>query len=91
MEPFGVFGHRPHIFLKDDLLRWGGTHDLVEPAQVRWAPGGPAGIPDILSEQKGFEAKLGRLQIVERIFTRTAQVTNGFVFDFGDIDWGEIP
>jgi hypothetical protein len=49
MEPFGVFGHRPHIFLKDDLLRWGGTHDLAEPAQVRWAPGGPAGIPDIMS------------------------------------------
>jgi hypothetical protein len=49
MEPFGVFGHRPHICLKDDLLRWGGTHDLAEPAQVRWAPGGPAGIPDIMS------------------------------------------
>jgi hypothetical protein len=48
MEPFGVFGHRPHIFLKDDLLRWGGTHDLAEPAQVRWAPGGPAGIPEIM-------------------------------------------
>jgi hypothetical protein len=91
MEPFGVFGHRPHIGLKDDLRRWGGTHDLAEPAPVRWAPGGPAGLPDIMPEQKGFEATLGRLQIVERIFTRTARVTNGFVVDVGDRDRGEIP
>ena len=88
-EPFGVFGHRPHIFWKDDWLRCGGTHDRAEPAQVRGAPGGPAGLPDIMAEQTGFEAQLGRLQIVQRIFTRTAQVTHGFIFDCGDIDRGE--
>jgi hypothetical protein len=89
-EPFGVVGHRPHVFLKDDLRRWGGTDDLAEPAQVRWAPGGPAGLPDRMPEQKGVAAKRGRLHIVERIFPRTAQVTHGCVFDLGDIDRREI-
>lgn len=91
LEPVGGLGDRSDICLEDDWLGWGGTDDLAEPAQVRWAPGGPAGIPDIMSAQKGLEAQLGRLQSVARLFTRTAQVTNGFVFDVGDIDRGEIP
>ena len=91
MEPFGVFGHRPPVFLKDEVRRWGGTHNLAEPAPVRWAPGSPAGIPAVMPEQHGFAAQLGRLQIMERLFTRTAQVTNGFVCDLGDLDRREIP
>ena len=91
LEPFGVFGDRPNICLEDDVLRGSGTDNLAEPAQVRRAPGGSACIPDIMPEQKGFEAKLGRLQIVECLFTRTAQVTNGFVFNLGDRDRREIP
>jgi hypothetical protein len=44
-----------------------------------------------MPQQKRFQAKLGRLEIVERIFTRAAQVTNGFVCDRWDIDRREIP
>jgi hypothetical protein len=44
-----------------------------------------------MPEQNGVEANLGRLPSVARIVTRTAQVTNGFVGDLGDIDRGESP
>jgi len=91
LEPFGVFSDRPDIFLEDDVLGGGGTDDLAEPAQVSRAPGGPTGRPDIMPQQKGFQAKRGRLQIVERIFASAAQVTHGFVFDRWDLDRREIP
>ncbi len=91
LEPFGVLGDRSDICLEDDWLRWGGTDDLAEPAQMSWAPGGPTGIADIMPQQKRVQAKLGSLEIVERIFTRTAQVPNGFVCDRWDIDRREIP
>jgi hypothetical protein len=86
MEPCGVFGHRPHLFLHDEVRRGGGTHDRAEPTPVRWAPGGPAGLPAIMPEPQGSEAPLGRWQLVERIFTRTAPVTHGFAFDRGNRD-----
>jgi hypothetical protein len=91
LEPFGVFGDRPDICLADDLLGGGGTDDLAEPAQVSRAPGGPTGRPDIMPQQNGFPAKLGRLKIVERLFASAAQVTHGVVFDRWDIDRREIP
>jgi len=91
LEPFGGLGDRSDICLEDDWLRWGGTDDLAEPAQVSRAPGGPTGISDIMPQQQRFQAQLGRLEIVERIFTRAAQVTHGFVCDRGDIDRREIP
>ena len=91
LEPVGVLGDCPDLCLEDDWLGWGGTDDLAEPAQVRRAPGGPTGIPDIMPQQKGFQAKLGRLEIVERLFTRPTEVTNGFVCDRWDIDRREIP
>jgi hypothetical protein len=91
LEPCGVCGHRPHLCLHDALVRGGGTHDLAEPAPVRWAPGGPAGRPEIMSSHTGCEATLGRLQSVARLVTRTTQVTHGIVFDVGDIDRGAIP
>ena len=71
---------------------WAGVGQTTsaQPAQMRRPPGGPARIADILPQQKGFEAELGRLEIMERIFPRAAQVTNGFVFDRWDIDRGEV-
>ena len=91
LEPFGVLGDRSDLCLEDDWLRWGGTDDRAEPAQVSRAPGGPTGRSDIMPQQKRFQAKRGRLESVERLFTRAAQVTTGFVCDRGDIDRREIP
>ena len=87
LEAFGVFGDRPHVFLEDDLLRRGGTDDLAEPPEVGRAPGGPARIADILPQEKGFEPKLGGLEIADGIFTSPAQVPNGFILDL----WGHRP
>jgi hypothetical protein len=58
--------------------------------QMGWAPGGPAGIADIMAEQKGFETELGGLEIADGIFTSPAEVTDGFVLHRRDIDGGEI-
>jgi hypothetical protein len=91
LESVSVFGDRADIFLEDDLLGGGGTDDLAQPAQVGRAPSGPTGIPEIMPQQKGFEAELGRLKIVERLCPRTAQVTNSFVLDRWDIDRREVP
>jgi|RhiMethySRZTD1v2_1073278.scaffolds.fasta_scaffold87119_3 hypothetical protein len=42
-----------------------------------------------MPSQKGSEAQFGRFHIVERLFTLTTQITNGVVFDRGDIDLRE--
>jgi hypothetical protein len=44
-----------------------------------------------MPQQKGLEAERGRLEIVECIFPRAAQVTNSFVADRWDIDRREVP
>ena len=44
-----------------------------------------------MPQQKRFQAKFGRLEIVERSFTRAAQVTHGVVLDGWDLDRREIP
>ena len=91
MAPCGGCGHRPHLVLTDEVRRGGGTDDRAEPAPVRGAPGGPAGLPDRMPSPQGVEAQRGRLQRVARLCTRPAQVTHGGIVDGGDIDRGEIP
>jgi hypothetical protein len=44
-----------------------------------------------VSEQEGLETKLGVFEIADGIFTRTGEIAHGFIFDFGDIDHGEVP
>ena len=78
-----VFAHRTDIFLKDDLLNGRGTDHFREPSQVGRAPIGPAHVPDIVSEQEGFETELGVFQIADGVFTRAGEVTNGFIFHLG--------
>jgi hypothetical protein len=90
VEAFGVLVDRADVFLENDWLRWGGTDHFREPPQVGRPPGGPARIADILAQGQRFEAKLGGLEIADGIFTRTTQITDGFVFDRGDIDGGHI-
>jgi hypothetical protein len=91
LEPVRVCGDRSDIFLEDDWLGGGGTEDLAQPAQVGRAPRGPTGLPDIMPQQKGVEAALGRLEIVERLCPRTAEVANSFVLDRWDRDRREGP
>jgi hypothetical protein len=86
-----VLGHGADVFLRDDWLGWRGTDDLAEPPEVSRTPGGPACIPDVLSQEKRFEAKLRGLEIVDSIFTRPAPVTNRFILHLGHVDRGEVP
>ena len=86
LESLGVFVDRADVFLEDNLLRGCGTDDFGEPPEMGWVPGCPARVPDVMSEQEGFEPKLGVLEIAEGIFTRPTEVTNGFIFHLGDID-----
>jgi hypothetical protein len=55
-----------------------------------WAPGRPARLTKILSEQEGVEPTLGGLEIAEGIFTRAAEIADGCVFHRRDIDGGEV-
>ena len=91
LEACGVFVHRSDICLKDDWLSRGWTDHLREPPEMGRAPVGPAGGADIVSQPEGVETELGILKIAEGIFARPREIANGFIFDFGDIDEGEIP
>ena len=91
LEAFRVFGHGADIFLKDDLLRRCRANHLREPPEMGRVPGGPARVPYVVPEQKGFETELGIFEITEGIFACPGEVANGFIFHLGDIDRGEIP
>jgi hypothetical protein len=91
LQPFRVFVDRAAICWKDHGLSWGGTDDCAEPPEVGRAPGGPAGLPHIVPPQKGFQPKFGGLEVTDGIFTCAAQVADGFIFNCGDIDGGEVP
>jgi hypothetical protein len=70
LEPFGVRGDRPDLCVADDVLGWGGTDDLAEPAPVRRAPGGPTGVAHSLPQQNGVQANLGGLEEERRGIVR---------------------
>jgi hypothetical protein len=91
LETFGVFGDRPDIFLKDDLLHRCGTDHLTQPPKVGRIPGGLARIADVLPQEKRLEPKLGGLEIAYSILPRLAQIANGFIFHGGDVDGCKVP
>ena len=91
LPPFRVFGHRADLCLKDHGLRRGGTDDFAEPAQGGRAPGGPAGRANIVPQHKGVQPNVGGLAGTEGIFTCAAQVADGVICNFGDINGGEVP
>ena len=82
--------YRSDVFLNNDLLRGRGTDNFREPPQVGRAPIGPAGVADIVAQQKGFKTEFGVFEITDGIFTRPGEVANGFILDLGDIDHSEI-
>jgi hypothetical protein len=53
-------------------------------------PGGPTCRAAIRPEPAGVEPALGGLELTDGVFTRPAEVTDGFVFHRWDLDAGEI-
>ena len=90
LEAFGMLLNGMDLFLKDNLLSRCGADDFREPPEVGWAPISPSHVTDILSQPQGVETELGVFEIADGIFTRPSEIANGFIFDFGDIDGGEI-
>jgi len=86
-----LFGDGLDVFLKDDLLRRGGTHHLAEPAQVGGTPVGPPRLADIVPQQKRFQPQLGRLASPQGLFPRPTQVADRFLVDGGDIHGSKVP
>ena len=76
--------------MDNDLLRRGGPDGCTAPSEVGWPPGGSAGVPDIVPQEKGCEPKLRGLEIADGIFTRPAQVPHGFIVTRGDGDGGAV-
>jgi hypothetical protein len=77
--------------LKDHVRRRGRTDHLTEPAPGGRAPIGSPGRADSVPPPEGVEPPLGRLQIPEGIFTRPAQVADGFSVDGGHLPRREVP
>jgi hypothetical protein len=90
LEAFGVLVDRSDIFLEDDLLSGCGIDHFREPPEGDRASSDLARVADVMAKEECLELKLGGLQILCGIFTRAAEVANGFVLHCRDIDWGEI-
>jgi hypothetical protein len=91
LQAFSGLVHGPDICLEDDVLRRGRTAHLSEPAPVGWPPGGPAGVADIVPQEKRFEPAFGGLEILDGIFAGPAQIADGLVFDLWNLDGRQIP
>jgi hypothetical protein len=89
--PCGVGSNRAEVFWAHDLLRWGGTDALAEPAEGGWSPGRAARVTAIVPQEQGLEPKRRGLESVESLFTRPAQGSHGVILYRGDIDRREVP
>src|SRR5262249_50470522 len=90
-QAFRVFGHGADIFLQDDVVRRGWANHLREPPERGRVPGGPARVPYVVPEPKGFEMALGIFESAAGIFAGPGEIAHSFIFHRGDIDRGEIP
>jgi hypothetical protein len=90
LEAFGVCGDGTDIVVKANLLRWGRADHFREPAEMGWAPMGPARGADIVAEQARCEAKLRVFEIAAGLCTCPAEVAYGVIFHLGDRDCGEV-
>jgi hypothetical protein len=91
LKACGLCVDSPPIFLEDDVLSGGGTDHVAQPAQVGRAPGGPARVAEIVPQQKGFEAKLGGLEIPKSLLTGAGEGADGLILDRWPTDRRELP
>jgi hypothetical protein len=91
LQTFRVLVDGADIFLKDNLLGRGRTDHFREPPEMGRVPGGLACITYVVPQQKSFQPKFRRLQVLDGIFPRAAQVADGFIFYFGHRDGSEVP
>jgi hypothetical protein len=90
-KPFGVCGAGADVCLAPNRLGGGGPAHLAESPPVRGAPGGPACLPDGLSQAQRCAPQLGRLESVQGLFTGTAQVLEGVILPPGALTRGQVP
>ncbi len=91
LKSLHVFIDRAHVCLENDVLRRCGPDHCREPLERGRGPGGPAGVADIMPQQKGVEPKVRRLAIADGIFPSPAEVADGFILHRGDRHRGEVP
>jgi hypothetical protein len=90
LHPLVLFGNATQILLEDDLLRGGVADDFAEPAQMGGSPVGLALVADILAQQKGLQAELGGLEILEGVFAGAGEIADRLVGEIRDVDGGEV-
>jgi hypothetical protein len=90
LEALGAFGDSADVLLEDDLLRGSGQSDSRELVEMSGAPGGSAGVLDVVSQQERFEAELGGFEIAHGVFACTREIADRFVVDVRNVDRGEI-
>ena len=90
-QAFSLCSNGLDVFLKDQLLRGGGTHHVAEPSQVGGTPVGPTCLADSVPQHEGCAPHRGRLQIPPGLVPCPAQSAEGCSVDGGTRPRGEVP
>ena len=90
LPPFCVCVDRADLFWKNNLRSRGRADDLAEPPEVGRAPGDRASLAHIVPEQKGVQMHFRGLEGTESLFPRAAQVAEGCLCHWGDLDGGQV-
>jgi hypothetical protein len=78
--------HRPDVGVDDHGLGGRGADERTAPAPVGWAPGGPAGVAEVVAPANRLEARRGRLAIPPGLCAGPASSAEGCGLDLGAID-----
>src|SRR5207249_9207305 len=89
-QALDVLGDGTERFLKDDLLGGSRADHLGQVAQVGLVPVSLASVANALAKEKGLEAQLRGLEVLEGVLPSASQVAHGLILDRGNMDGGEI-
>ena len=89
-QPLAGFGDDVDHFLEEELLFGEGHFDRAQVAQVRGAPGGLAGVAQVVAEQKHFELLAGAVLLLLHLVAGADQIAHGFVLWIGHVDGGQF-